>query len=210
MKEPRDKIIEILKEAQAEAYCPAGIEHYTDRILTAVAPPVNSNTGDSAEQDEQMGETRYCITCKHLFDDDYPCNKCGDDFCMWELSPPPEVSEEEMKVVYIAHPISGDIKGNLKRIELIGRQINIEEPNIIPFAHYFFDCYSLNDNIPEERERGIKNDVALMKKGFIDEIRLYGDRISTGMKHEIELARKLSIPIRPMTSKLRTDLHQKK
>lgn len=32
-----------------------------------------------------------------------------------------------MKVVYITHPISGDIKGNLKKIEAMGRQINLEE-----------------------------------------------------------------------------------
>jgi len=104
-----------------------------------------------------------------------------------------------MKIVYIAHPISGDIEENLKKIEAIGRQINLEEPDVVPFAHYFFDCYALNDDIPEERQRGIKNDIALMKRGFIDEIRLYGDRISNGMKHEIELGVKLGIKIVPMT-----------
>ena len=44
-------------------------------------------------------------------------------------------------------------------------------------------------------ERGIKNDVALMKKGFIDEVRLYGDRISNGMEAEIKLANSLGIPV---------------
>lgn len=104
-----------------------------------------------------------------------------------------------MKVAYIAHPISGDIKGNLKRIEAIGRQINLEEPEVVPFAHYFFDCYALDDDIPEERERGIKNDIALMRKGFIDEVRLYGNRISTGMSHEVDLAVELGIEVVPMT-----------
>lgn len=104
-----------------------------------------------------------------------------------------------MKVAYIAHPISGDIKGNLKRIEAIGRQINLEEPDVVPFAHYFFDCYVLDDDIAEERERGIKNDIALMRKGFIDEVRLYGDRISAGMSHEVNLAIELGIEVRPMT-----------
>lgn len=104
-----------------------------------------------------------------------------------------------MKIAYIAHPISGDIKGNLKRIEAIGRQINLEEPEVVPFAHYFFDCYALDDDIPEERERGIKNDIALMRKGFIDEVRLYGDRISTGMSHEVDLAIELGIEVKAMT-----------
>ena len=103
--------------------------------------------------------------------------------------------EKGMKVVYIAHPIGGDIKKNLEEVRQIGRKINIEEPNVIPFAHYFFDCYSLDDNVPEERERGIKNDIALFKMGFIDELRLYGNRISSGMKAEMELAKMLNIPI---------------
>lgn len=104
-----------------------------------------------------------------------------------------------MKVAYIAHPIGGDVLNNLEKIKAIGRKINMEEPEVIPFAHYFFDCYALDDNVPEERERGIKNGIALMRKGFIDEIRLYGDRISTGMSHEIDLAIELGIKVVPMT-----------
>jgi hypothetical protein len=104
-----------------------------------------------------------------------------------------------MKVAYIAHPISGDPQGNHDKIIRIVRSINILEPDVVPFAPYLVDCLALDDNVPEERERGIKNDIALFKKGFIDEVRLYGDRISTGMSHEIKLACKLNIPIRPMT-----------
>lgn len=110
-----------------------------------------------------------------------------------------KLDTKNMRVAYIAHPISGDIKGNLARIEAIGRQINLEEPEVVPFAPYFFDCHSLNDDIPEERERGIKNDNALLSKGFVDEVRLYGNKISTGMGHEIDLAIKLGIKVVPMT-----------
>ena len=101
-----------------------------------------------------------------------------------------------MKVVYIAHPITGNIKKNLKSIAEIAREINLNEPDVVPFAQCFLDCHALNDDIPEERERGIKNDIALMEKGFIDEVRLYGNRISEGMKQEIELAHKLNIPVK--------------
>jgi hypothetical protein len=100
-----------------------------------------------------------------------------------------------MKIVYIAHPISGDISGNLKKILDIIRQINLNEPETLPFAHYVVDCYALNDTVPQERERGIKNDIALLSASFINEIWLFGDRISNGMKHEIELSKKLGIPI---------------
>ena len=108
-----------------------------------------------------------------------------------------------MKVSYIAHPIGGDVSANLVKVIDIIRQINLLEPDVIPFAHYFVDCYALNDDFPEERERGIKNDIALMKKGFIDELRLYGNCISKGMSHEIELAHKLGIEVRPMTKETR-------
>ena len=110
-----------------------------------------------------------------------------------------------MKIAYIAHPISGDIKGNLRKIETIGREINLNEPDVVPFAPYYFDCNTLNDDIEAERERGIKNDIALIERCFIDELRLYGDRISDGMRHEIKLFKKLNIPIVPMTSETRYD-----
>jgi len=113
-----------------------------------------------------------------------------------------------MKIAYIAHPISGDIEGNLERIKKIGRKINLEEPNVVPFAHYYFDCHALDDDVPEERERGIKNDIALMKKGFIDEVRLYGDRISSGMRHEVELAHELGIKVVPMTEETNMQLYK--
>ena len=100
-----------------------------------------------------------------------------------------------MKIVYIAHPLSGDIEGNLSKVSDIIRYINLTEPDILPFAHYFVDCHALDDTIPEERERGIKNDIALLKAGFINEVWLYGDRISNGMRHEIELAESLNIPV---------------
>jgi len=105
-----------------------------------------------------------------------------------------------MKVAYIAHPVSGDIDNNLKQIQQIGRKINLEEPEVVPFANHFFDCHSLNDDIPVERERGIQNNIALINKGFIDEIRLYGDKISRGMSNEINLAIQNGISIVPMTA----------
>lgn len=104
-----------------------------------------------------------------------------------------------MKVVYIAHPIGGDVEGNLKRVVKIARTINLTEPETVPVANYFLDCYALDDNSPEERKRGIKNDTELFHRGYIDEVRLYSDRISNGMRAEVLLARSLGIPVRAMT-----------
>jgi len=33
---------------------------------------------------EAVKEKRRCLNCKYLPNDKYPCNKCDDDYCMWE------------------------------------------------------------------------------------------------------------------------------
>ena len=99
-----------------------------------------------------------------------------------------------MKIVYIAHPISGDIKENLEKIRLIVREINLTTVDVVPFAPYWLDCHALDDTVPEERTRGIKNDEALFRKGFIDELWVCG-RVSKGVATEIELANELKIPV---------------
>ncbi len=106
-----------------------------------------------------------------------------------------EILTKKRKVVYISHPIKGDERENLKKIREIGRQMNMEEPNTVPFAPYYFDLHVLNDNVDEEREKGLNNNLHLISKGFIDEMRLYGDCISEGMRLEIKAAVSAGIPI---------------
>ena len=100
-----------------------------------------------------------------------------------------------MKIVYIAHPISGDIEGNLAKIRKIVREINMTMPDVVPLVPYYADIVSMDDNIPEERERGIKNDTAVLKSGIIMELWLFGDKISKGMQAEIVIAEKEGIPV---------------
>lgn len=100
-----------------------------------------------------------------------------------------------MKIVYIAHPISGDIEANLADIRRIVRKINLTFPDVVPFVPYYVDIVSLDDNMPEERQRGIKNDTAILKSGMVQEMWLTGPRISTGMAAEMELAMTLNIPV---------------
>jgi hypothetical protein len=103
------------------------------------------------------------------------------------------------KIIYIAHPIGGDIEGNISKIKVILHDLNKTNPDIVPFAHYLVDLMVLDDNDPIERQRGITNDHILIKKGFIDEMWLYGDKISKGMIDEISLAEELGIPVIPKT-----------
>lgn len=98
-----------------------------------------------------------------------------------------------MKIAYIAHPIGGDIQANLADLRRIIRLINSTEPDIVPFAPYYADIVSLDDNIPEERERGIKNDSHILKSGIVNELWLTGSVISKGMQAEKNLAESLGI-----------------
>lgn len=100
-----------------------------------------------------------------------------------------------MKICYIAHKISGDIEANLADLRRIIRYINLTYSDIVPFCPYYADIVSLDDNVPEERERGIKNDVALFQSGCIEELWLTGDIISKGMEEERQLAYMYDIPV---------------
>ena len=104
-----------------------------------------------------------------------------------------------MKICFISHPVSGDVPGNIKKITAIARHINITEPDVVPFVPYLIDLYSLDDNEPKERERGLKNGLPMFINCRINEVRLYGNNISEGMNDEIRLAEICKIPVRPMT-----------
>lgn len=104
-----------------------------------------------------------------------------------------------MKIVYIAHPISGDVQGNIERIVKIIERINVMEPGIVPFAPYLGDCMAVRDDDPEMRRRGIQNNHELILRGFIDEIWLFGDKISKGMWDEAYLAFHNGIAVIPKT-----------
>jgi len=106
----------------------------------------------------------------------------------------------DKKVVYIAHPISGDVENNLLKLKDISFKINKTEKDIVPFIPYFVDCSTLDDSIKSEREKGIANSLVFFERGIIDEVRLYGSNISNGMKEEINLANKYRIPIKDYTN----------
>lgn len=100
-----------------------------------------------------------------------------------------------MKIVYIAHPIGGDVKMNVYRITQIVRKINLTMPGIIPFAPYVADVLALADEKTEERERGLNNCLNVLRTGVCSEVWVYGPTISAGMQNEICLAHSMGIPV---------------
>lgn len=107
-----------------------------------------------------------------------------------------------MTIAYIAHPIGGDVENNLKDLRRILRKINLERSDVVPFCPYYADIVSLDDNHPEERQRGIQNDVAVLRSGIVQELWLTGDKISSGMQHERNIAIELGIPVIDLTTQL--------
>ncbi len=91
------------------------------------------------------------------------------------------------KVVYIAHPVGGDVQGNIKDVLSILRDISFGCRDIIPIAPYVVCCQYLNDDIPEERAMGIVADNMYFKRRYMDEVWFSGPRFSFGMKEEVKL-----------------------
>lgn len=127
------------------------------------------------------------------------------------------------KIVYIAHPIGGDIENNLldlrrilriintnthPRMMEIGMEMKMESfipfdfSNVHPCAPYYADIVSLDDDNPLERKRGIDNDIALINTGMFQELWLTGDKISFGMSEEVKLFKLLGKPIIDYTNKI--------
>jgi hypothetical protein len=64
----------------------------------------------------------------------------------------------------------------------------------------------LNEDVVEDRGLGIAANLICFHRGFIEELWLYGDRISAGMKEEVLLALRLDIPVVAKTPETERDL----
>lgn len=113
-----------------------------------------------------------------------------------------------MKIAYIAHPVGGDVKTNIERILEIVRLVNLTEPDVEPFVPYLADIMAMDDSNPDQRKRGMKNNEAMFGELMIDELRLYGDRISEGMKTEIQIAVSCGIPVKVKSQQIGLELLQ--
>ena len=58
---------------------------------------------------------------------------------------------QTMKIAYIAHPVAGDVSGNIEKILKIVRDINLTMPDVVPFVPYMADLLAMNDDkIPDK------------------------------------------------------------
>lgn len=104
-------------------------------------------------------------------------------------------AKDKSVIAYIAHGIGGEVENNLADLRRIIKIINLTMPHVIPFCSYYADVVSLDDSIPEQRDRGIFNNSCILRSGVIDELYLTGSRISFGMQQEVHICKSLGIPV---------------
>ena len=96
-----------------------------------------------------------------------------------------------MRLVYISSPLRGDVERNIQRAR--DYCAYAASCGVIPLApHTIFTQY-LDDEQPEQREQGLRMGRDLMWR--CDDLWVVGSTISSGMREEIELAKKLYMPI---------------
>lgn len=113
-----------------------------------------------------------------------------------------------MKIAYISHPVAGDVENNIIKILNIVREINLTEPDIVPFVPYLADIQALDDSNTEERDRGFKNIAQMFRRKSFDELRIYGNKITAGILIEINLSLENRIPVIPKTKKAEEQLKE--
>lgn len=98
-----------------------------------------------------------------------------------------------LQKIYVCSPLSGDIKDNIKKAEKYCRDIVIVD-NAIPVAPHIYFTRFLDDNVELERELGM--DLGLQLLSDCGKMYVYNQNgISKGMQKEIEMAKRLNIPI---------------
>jgi hypothetical protein len=88
------------------------------------------------------------------------------------------------RVVYIAHPLSGDWAANIASAKRY--VISAVRLGYAPVAPYIEIDGLLDDDSPEDRAAGIECDLAILPR--CDELWLCGPRLSAGMREEMRVA----------------------
>lgn len=102
-------------------------------------------------------------------------------------------NEERPLLVYIAHPMGGDIPGNKAKVLGICRAILSD--SVIPFVPYLTAFDYLDDSDPDQRRMGMEMNRYFFEQKIIDVLLICGDRISSGVRSEIKLALENGIPM---------------
>jgi hypothetical protein len=102
-----------------------------------------------------------------------------------------------MRVIYLCHPVSGDVETNLARAQRWVRWIYDHYPGIAVLCMWIIDCKVLDDSNPDHRAVGLEHDFAILER--CDEIWAVGGRVSSGMAMEIAHGLGHNVPFLDLT-----------
>ncbi len=91
--------------------------------------------------------------------------------------------------IYVAHPYSDDVAGNVERVRAICRAV-VEEGHVPIAPHLFLPAF-----VDEATERDLALRLCLELVSCCDALWFYGTRISPGMEREFSAAQALGIPV---------------
>lgn len=92
--------------------------------------------------------------------------------------------------IYVCHPFAGDVQGNSERVRSICR--DLVESGVLPIAPHLYLPRFLDEATEREQALGF----CLELLDTCDEVRVYGDRVTAGMRREIERAEAIGLLVR--------------
>lgn len=95
------------------------------------------------------------------------------------------------KKVYICAPLGGNVKENLDNAILYTKYAL--KQGVAPVTTHFY-ALCLDDGNPQDRALGMSAGMSLL--WFCDEMWVFGDEITKGMKEEIKFCENLRIPVK--------------
>lgn len=96
-----------------------------------------------------------------------------------------------MRRIFICHPLSGDIKGNMEQCRKIAKRVQ-KLGDYQPIVPQLIYPQFMDDTDPVQRKLALK--YCLNDLRTCDEMWVFGDVISKGMQGEIDYARNRRIP----------------
>lgn len=98
----------------------------------------------------------------------------------------------EKKVIYVCSPYAGDMFVNTENTKKYCRYVM--EQGYVPFAPHIMFTSFLDDTDPVQRTQGCTLGLDMLER--VDEMWVFGERISPGMKNEILFSEKFNIPVK--------------
>lgn len=101
-------------------------------------------------------------------------------------------------IVYICSPYSGNVERNTENARRYSRFA--VDQHCLPITPHIYFTQFMNDEIPDERETALFMNLVLMSK--CAELWVFGSMVSSGMKAEIERAKRKHMKIRYFSEEL--------